>query len=122
MVGDGEGRGWGRGEGFSGLTTVPAGLYAIVDVLVGLALDAADDEAREVGVQILLHLRLLHGGLGVSEQPLVSGGVVAALDGAARDLDIGGLGGPRGGQLGGERLDLGLRSRQGVVRRGKLLL
>ena len=114
-------RGWGRGEGFSGLTTVPAGLYAVVHVFVGLALDAADDEAREVGVQILLHLRLLHGGLGVSEQPLVSG-VVAALDGAARDLDVGGLGGPRGGQLGGERLDLGLGSRQGVVRRGKLLL
>ena len=73
-----------------GLTAIPACLYAVVDVLVLLALDASDDQARQVGVQVLLHLGLLYGRLSVGQQSIVTG--ATALDGAAWDLDIGRFG------------------------------
>ena len=41
------------------LTAVAPGLDAVVGVAVVAALDAAHDQARQVAVQLLLHLRAL---------------------------------------------------------------
>lgn len=78
-----------RREGEGGQrTSVASGLNAIVDILAGLALGAAHDEACEIGVEVFLHLRGEGGLLGIGDGAF-DGGRVAALDGAVGDFDGG---------------------------------
>ena len=52
-----------RRDGKGRLTTVPAGLQTVVDVGLGADGDGAEEQAREVGVEVFFQL----GGLGCED-------------------------------------------------------